>query len=50
VNVVIANGRKIVPNGVRTLVEEKVGRLLRHCPGLEPESVKRFETLSFHEI
>jgi ribosomal subunit interface protein len=39
VNVVIANGRKIVPNEVRTLVEEKVGRLLRHCPGLERAEV-----------
>ena len=38
-NVVIANGRRIVPNDVRALVEEKVGRLLRHCPGLERAEV-----------
>ncbi|MGH9097690.1 MAG: HPF/RaiA family ribosome-associated protein, partial [Acidimicrobiales bacterium] len=38
-NVVIANGRKIVPDWVRTLVEEKVGRLLGHCPGLERAEV-----------
>jgi putative sigma-54 modulation protein len=39
VNVVIANGRRIVPDEVRMLVEEKVGRLLRHCPGLERAEV-----------
>ena len=38
-NVVIANGRKIVPDQVRVLVEEKVGRLLRHCPGLDRAEV-----------
>lgn len=38
-NVVIANGRRIVPDEVRALVEEKVGRLLRHCPGLERAEV-----------
>ena len=38
-NVVIANGRRIVPDEVRMLVEEKVGRLLRHCPGLERAEV-----------
>jgi len=39
VNVVIANGRRIVPDEVRALVEEKVGRLLRHCPGLDRAEV-----------
>ena len=38
-NVVIANGRRIVPDEVRSLVEEKVGRLLRRCPGLEQAEV-----------
>ena len=38
-NVVIANGRRIVPDQVRDLVEEKVGRLLRHCPGLDRAEV-----------
>ena len=38
-NVVIANGRRIVPDQVRALAEEKVGRLLRHCPGLDRAEV-----------
>jgi ribosome-associated translation inhibitor RaiA len=40
VDVVIANGRRIVPDGVRALVEEKVGRLGRYCPGLERAEVR----------
>src|ERR1700729_1805760 len=40
VDVVIANGRRIVSDGVRALVEEKVGRLGRYCPGLERAEVR----------
>ncbi|HEX4217172.1 MAG TPA: ribosome-associated translation inhibitor RaiA [Acidimicrobiales bacterium] len=39
-DVVIANGRRIVPDAVRALVEEKVGRLGRYCPGLERAEVR----------
>ena len=38
-DVVIANGRKIVSNQVRALTDEKVGRLGRLCPGLERAEV-----------
>jgi putative sigma-54 modulation protein len=40
VDVVIANGRSIVPDEVRALVGEKVGRLSRYCPGLERAEVR----------
>jgi ribosomal subunit interface protein len=40
VDVVIANGRRIVPDEVRALVGEKVGRLGRYCPGLERAEVR----------
>ena len=39
-DVVIAYGRKIVPDGVRSLTKEKVGRLGRYCPGLERAEVR----------
>ena len=39
-DVVISNGRRIVPDEVRALVEEKVGRLDRYCPGLEQAEVR----------
>ena len=38
-DVVIAQGRKIVSDEVRALTEEKVGRLGHRCPGLERAEV-----------
>lgn len=38
-NVVIATGRRILPDEVRMLVEGKVGRLLRLCPALDRAEV-----------
>ena len=38
-DVVIADGRKIVSNQVRALTDEKVGRLGHLCPGLERAEV-----------
>ena len=38
-DVVIAHGRRIVSDDVRTLIEEKVGRLGRLCPGLDRAEV-----------
>jgi ribosomal subunit interface protein len=40
VDVVIANGRKMVPDSLRALVGEKVGRLDRFCPGLDRAEVR----------
>jgi putative sigma-54 modulation protein len=40
VDVVIAQGRNIVSDGVRMLAEEKVGRLGHLCPGLERAEVQ----------
>lgn len=39
-DVVIANGRRIVSDEVRALVAEKVGRLGHLCPGLERAEVQ----------
>jgi len=39
VDVVIAHGRRIVSDEVRALVEEKIGRLGRRCPGLDEAHV-----------
>jgi ribosomal subunit interface protein len=39
-DVVIAQGRKIVPDGVRSLTEEKVAKLGHRCPGLERAEVR----------
>ena len=38
-DVVIAYGRKIVPDEVRSLTKEKVGRLGHLCPGLDRAEV-----------
>ncbi len=40
VDVVIAQGRNMVSDGVRMLTEEKVGRLAHRCPGLERAEVQ----------
>ena len=42
-DVVIAQGRNMVSDGVRMLTEEKVGRLAHRCPGLERAEVQFFE-------
>lgn len=39
-DVVIAQGRNIVSDGVRMLIEEKVGRLGHRCPGLERAEIQ----------
>jgi ribosomal subunit interface protein len=39
-NVVIAYGRRIVPDEVRSLTKEKVGRLGHLCPGLDRAEVR----------
>jgi ribosomal subunit interface protein len=43
VDVVIAQGRRIVSDDIRTLTEEKVGRLGHRCPGMERAEVQFFE-------
>jgi ribosomal subunit interface protein len=40
VNVLIAQGRRIVSDDIRMLTEEKVGRLGHRCPGLERARVQ----------
>jgi ribosome hibernation promoting factor len=39
-DVVIAQGRRIVPDDVRNLTEEKVAKLGHRCPGLERAEVR----------